>query len=184
MNTIYRPNSVRWIGSRSGPTFCQPWSGFKIVCKVLESFKVCSRSENTQHTTFSVVIYNIFLSPSNIWFWYISHFQATKAGTNSQNRQTTTMYGCRWRLTKIFLGFVKRPCRKNIHGWFLLSVDNLCKQFGSSSGPTKYHTVWQPGGKLILKEFFNTFNNFEETNRQTTKKNEKLPSMQRVKSAA
>ena len=77
-----------------------------------ESFKVCSRRENTQDTTFSVVICHIFLSPSNIWFWYISHFQATKAGTNSQTRQTTTMYGCRWRLTKIFLGFVRRSCRK------------------------------------------------------------------------
>ena len=134
-----------------------------------ESFKFCSRSENTQQTTFSVVICHIFLSPPNIWFWYISHFQVTKAGTNAQTRQTTIMYGCRWRLTKILLGFVCRQCRKNIHGWLLLSVDNLCNRFGFSSGPTKYHTVWQPDGKLILKEFLNTFN-FEETNRQTTKK--------------
>ena len=62
------------------------------------------------------------------------------------------------------------------------SAGNLCKQFGSRSGPTKCRA--RSGSKLFgtlkvfLKEFFEIFD-FEK-NQQTTKKHEKLPSRQRV----
>ena len=60
----------------------------------------------------------------------------------------------------------------------VLSADNLGKQFGPRSGPTNR----RPGFKLFdilmvyLKEVFKKVN-FEK-NQQTTKKHEKLPSMQ------
>ena len=63
------------------------------------------------------------------------------------------------------------------------SADNLGKQFGPRSGPTIHRA--RSGSKLFdilivfLKEFFWKIN-FEK-NQQTTKKHEKLPSMQWVK---
>ena len=65
----------------------------------------------------------------------------------------------------------------------MLSADNLCKQFGPRSGPTKCR-AWS-GSKLFnnlmvfLKEFFKKVD-FEK-NLQTTKKHPKLPSRQRAK---
>ena len=59
------------------------------------------------------------------------------------------------------------------------SADNLCKQFGSRSGPTKCR-AWS-GSKLFdtlmvfLKEFFEK-EDFEK-NQKTTQKHTKLPSM-------
>ena len=50
------------------------------------------------------------------------------------------------------------------------SADNLCKQFGPRSGPTK---CWALPG--LLKELFEK-DNFE-INQQTTKKHAKLPSI-------
>ena len=64
-----------------------------------------------------------------------------------------------------------------------MSAVNLGKQFGPRSGPTN-RRAWS-GSKLFdilmvfLKEFFQKVN-FEK-NQQTTKKREKLPSMQWVK---
>ena len=64
------------------------------------------------------------------------------------------------------------------------SADNLSKQFGPRSGPTKRRT-WS-GSKLFdlliifLIEYFEKVD-FEK-NQQTTKKDAKFPSMQRVNS--
>ena len=63
----------------------------------------------------------------------------------------------------------------------VLSADNLCKQFGPRSGPTKCR-AWSESKlfdtlMVFLKEFFKIID-FEK-NQQTTQKHEKLPSMQK-----
>ena len=70
---------------------------------------------------------------------------------------------------------------------FKLFADNLCKQFGSRPGPTEYRISVGPDLDpnhltLTLIEFLIEFyeNVDFEKNLQTTKKHEKLPSMQRV----
>ena len=69
-------------------------------------------------------------------------------------------------------GFHPRPWAPSALCLLVLSADNLCKQFGPRSSPTK-HRVWS-GSKLFdtlmvfLKEFFKKVN-FEK-NKQTTKK--------------
>ena len=75
----------------------------------------------------------------------------------------------------------KLPSRQRV-GLLEPFADNLCKQFGFRSGPTKCR-AWS-GSKLfdtlmvLLKEFFEKVE-FEK-NQQTTKKHAKLPSRQRV----
>ena len=168
MNTrAYRPHSVRWIGSRSGPTFCQPWSRSKIVCKVISIWwRTSPLSGSEKHAADHILCCNMrhFSFP-------IKHLILVKPQRLAQMRKLARQPPCMvvdegW--PKSYKGLFVDRAEKNIHRCLLSSVDNLCKHFGSSSGPTKYHTVWHPDGKLILKEFLNTFN-FEEANRQTTK---------------
>ena len=69
------------------------------------------------------------------------------------------------------------------HYLLLSSADNLCKQFGPRSGPTK-HGAWSRSKLLdtlivFLKEYFEKVN-FEKKSQQMTKDDEKLPSRQRV----
>ena len=61
------------------------------------------------------------------------------------------------------------------------SADNLCKQFGSRSGPTK---CWAWSGPKLYdppERIFQQQQIYFENNQQTTKRNEKLPSRQKIK---
>ena len=93
-----------------------------------------------------------------------------------------------WSFDVIPWGYVPLPSvlqRLYIRSYITLcllvsSTDNICKQFGLRSGPTKCR-AWS-GSKLFdtlmvfLKEFFKKADS--EKNQQTTKKHEKLPSRQ------
>ena len=47
--------SVKQLGSRSGPTFCRPWSGFKLFAKVNSRWQVTTSREKLMHILWFVL---------------------------------------------------------------------------------------------------------------------------------
>ena len=52
--------SVKWFGSRSGPTFCRSWSGSKLFAKVISRWQEAAKRKEQRHIKFETLITLIY----------------------------------------------------------------------------------------------------------------------------